>query len=89
VNKTISYGDIAMDILKFPAGQQVWSSNNLLGDGTGDYYLIIYDNLTDKLRLLSLEEGIILTDEYDNVEELRQLNGDLEPVIRACVYVTE
>ena len=35
-----------------------------------DIYMVVFDNLNCSYRFLCLETGIILTDEYDSLEQL-------------------
>ena len=68
---------------------QVWGINNVISNGFEDYYIIAQDNLTGKYRLLSLYDGVILTDEYDSIEEIKQNNGDLNPISHTEIVISD
>ena len=53
----------------------------------GDLYMIIFDSLSQRYRLMVLETGIILTDEYKSLPELWHDNGDAEMVNSAELII--
>lgn len=76
-----------MKLNKRTDGQQLWVKSNIVGDGY-DYYMIVFDNLTGKFRLLSLESGNILNDEYEDIAEIKKVNGELNPISHADISVS-
>ena len=67
-----------MNITKHNRIGEKWQIGNIVTDDQ-DYYIIVYDNLTSKVRLVSIATGNILTDEYKSIEELKKINGELDP----------
>ena len=49
--------------------------------------MIIFDSLSQRYRLMVLETGIILTDEYKSLPELWHDNGDAEMVNSAELII--
>ena len=75
-----------MNITKHNRIGEKWQIGNIVTDDQ-DYYIIVYDNLTSKVRLVSIATGNILTNEYKTIEELKKINGELDPAIYAEISV--
>lgn len=69
--------------------KQKWEVNNLLYDGTCNYYLIVEDFESNKFALLYLNRGTILLERYSTIADLKKENGDLNPVSHAEIFVEE
>ncbi len=60
----------------------VWKVGNVIGD-RHDKFMIGFDRATHKYRLVDLENGNILSEEYDTPEELHNDNPDYDPLHHA------
>lgn len=58
---------------------QLWEVGNVISDGH-TIFMIGFDHIDEKFRLISLYEGTIMSDKYDTIKDLRNHNGDFEPV---------
>lgn len=60
----------------------VWKLGNVVGD-RHNMFLITKDNSSENYRLVDIETGIIMTEEYSSLEELRDDNSDLDPLLHS------
>lgn len=64
-----------------------WGVGNVLTDGSA-YFLIVCDTSTNKIRLVSLFNGNITSDEYKSINDLRQKEEELNPASFASLVVS-
>lgn len=67
---------------------QEWKSGDVISDGSC-LFMIGYDNVSQKYRLVDLDKGIIMSDDYDFIQDLRKDNGDYNPITHAEVIYSE
>ncbi len=53
----------------------------------GEIEMIVFDNLSQKYRLINLGDGLVYMDEYKTIKELFDGNGELELVSSAELVV--
>ena len=65
---------------------QVWKLGDVIGDGDS-FFMICSDGFN--FRLVGLETGTILSDEYGNIAELKKDCGDFNPISHSELIISE
>ena len=76
-----------MKILEKEKYEQKKEAGNVVVVNVNDYYMIVYDYISGKYRLLKVKDGAVLPNEYDTIAELLKKNGDCSLVSSAFITI--
>ena len=74
-----------MRLTKREDKSQLWRLGDVIGDGDS-FFMICSDGLN--FRLVGLQTGTILSDEYKNITELKKDCGDFNPLNHAELIIS-
>jgi hypothetical protein len=67
---------------------QLWEVGDVISDGHS-IFMIGFDHIDEKFRLISVYEGTILTEKYNSIRDMRITLGDFNPVAHAELVYSE